>query len=196
MKDKRYIKRAIILLAIIALFVAPLVDALSFLREPGKYTRNHGQKSVFYSEPGTLSETYSTPLREGSSATRIIGDYGLNDENREGRYYYRPKSTVHRQTGSYEFMVDTQSGRHAISKTGLTVNFENKIEQDDVKRAPFRRSRLYADMNEEYEAHEDFGKFELKSSRWLAGDYTVKKRQGKYYYSGSNRMYGGNKKLY
>ncbi len=195
MKERRYVKRAIILLAIIALFVAPLVDAASFLREPGKYTRSTGQKSMLYEEPGTLSRTYSTPLRKGSSATRIIGDYGFDESNWRGRYYVRPKNTDLRQDAPAEFIGDKYNGRSAISTSGLTVNFENNIKQRDVKRAPFRRSRLNADMSDEYEEYKDFGNFKLKSSTWLAGDYSIKHRQGKYYYTEAQTMGSSNKRL-
>lgn len=196
MKDKIYIKRAIVLLAIVVLFIVPLVDATSFLREPRKNTVGPVKSSLIYSEPGTLSRTYSTPLRQGSSATRILGDYGIDEDEKQGKYYNRPKTMIYRRDAPAEYIGDRYDGRSAISTTGLTVNFENRILQDDVKLAPFRKSRLYADMSGEYEENKDFGNFELKSSRWLAGDYSIKERRGRYYYSGSTVMDNKNRKLY
>ena len=195
MKDKIYIKRAIVLLAIVALFIVPLVDATSFLREPRKHTVGPVKSSLIYAEQGTLSRTYSTPLRQGSSATRILGDYGIDEDERQGKYYNRPKTTIYRRDAPVEYIGDRYGGRSAISTTGLTVDYKYNMKQDDVKRAPFRKSRLYENMSEEYEENKDFGNFELKSSRWLAGDYSIKERRGRYYYSGSSVMDSKNRRL-
>lgn len=188
MKERRYLKRAVILLALAVLFIAPLVDAASFLREPRKNTVDAVKPSLISEEPGTLTKTYSTPLRKGSSAARIIGDYGINDSERRGKYYYRPETTIYRQDVPAEFIGYEYNGRSPVSKSGARVELNTVIEQDDVKRTPFRHSRLYADREKLYEGNEDFTDFELKSSRWLAGDYHIKERRGRYYYTRSNVM--------